>query len=149
MIYFRVEAETKKIFTIGTSSRSEEDFIEILLFYRIEVVIDVRSYPKSKIPTFNQAYLSGLLQREGLQYVYMGRELGGLRKGGYGAYAKTEEFRLGIEKLEGIATVAPAVVMCAERFPWKCHRRWIARELHFKGWTIEHIIDKGKLWIPK
>ena len=139
----------KTIFTLGTSTRSEEDFIEILLFYGIDRVIDVRSFPKSKIPAFTRAYLSNMLQREGLQYLHLGRELGGLRKGGFDAYTSTDEFRSGMDRLEEIASVGTAVIICAERFPWKCHRRWIARELHRRGWKIEHIIDKGKVWIPK
>jgi uncharacterized protein (DUF488 family) len=138
----------KKIYTLGTSRRSEEDFIEILLFYDIKTVIDVRRFPKSKIQTFTKEYLADLLQREGISYVFFGVELGGFRKGGYGAYANTDEFRDGIDKLER-AVNNNSVILCAERFPWKCHRRWIARELHKRGWLIEHIIDKGKVWIPK
>ena len=145
----RVEPAPKIIFTLVTSTRSEEDFIEILFLYGIANVIDVRSFPKSKIPTFTQSYLSNLLQRESLKYYFLGRELGGLRKGGYDAYVTTDEFNLGIDKLEEIAAGGTAAIICAEKFPWKCHRRWIARELHHRGWTIEHIIDKGKVWIPK
>lgn len=139
----------KKIYTLGTSRRSEEDFIEILLNYDIKTLIDVRSYPKSKIPTFTREYLENLLQRENISYVFFGKELGGFRKGGYEAYVLTEDFKLGIDKLENAAEDGNAVIICAERFPWKCHRRWIARELHRRGWQVEHIIDKGKVWIPK
>jgi len=76
----------KRIYTLGTDRRSEEDFIEILLSYNIEVLIDVRSFPKSKIPTFNREYLEGLLEKEGIGYRFLGKELGGFRKGGYEAY---------------------------------------------------------------
>ncbi len=139
----------KKIYTLGTSRRSEEDFIEILLNYDIRTLIDVRSFPKSKIPTFTREYLEKLLQRENIVYVYLGKEIGGFRKGGYEAYTETEDFKYGIDKLENVAKTGNAVIICAERFPWKCHRRWIARELHRRGWQIEHIIDKGKIWVPK
>jgi uncharacterized protein (DUF488 family) len=139
----------KKIYTLGTSRRSEEDFIEILLFYDVKTVADVRRFPTSNIQTYKKDYLKDLLQREGLSYIFLGVELGGFRKGGYEAYTETGEFKTGIEKLEGIASKGSAVIICAERFPWKCHRRWIARELHRKGWLIEHIIDKGKVWIPE
>jgi uncharacterized protein (DUF488 family) len=139
----------KKIYTLGTGLRSEEDFIEILLAYNIQSVIDVRSYPKSKIPAFNRENLEDLLNREGIEYHFLGKELGGFRKGGYIAYALTEDFKKGIELLESIAILNPSVFICAERFPWKCHRRWIARELHRRGWEVDHIIDKGKVWIPK
>jgi uncharacterized protein (DUF488 family) len=138
----------KKIYTLGTSRRSEEDFIEILLFYDIKTVIDVRRFPKSKLQIFNKEYLQDLLEREGISYVFLDVELGGFRKGGYEAYTETEDFKHGIDKLEESVN-NNAVIICAERFPWKCHRRWIARELHRRGWLVEHIIDKGKVWIPK
>jgi uncharacterized protein (DUF488 family) len=144
-----MEPSSKRIFTLGTSNRSEEDFIEIILSYGINTVADVRSFPRSKILTFTQEYLADLLRREGLKYSFLGPELGGLRKGAYSAYTETDEFKLGIDKLEEIAAVGTVVIICAEKFPWKCHRRWIAKELHHRGWTVEHIIDKGKVWIPK
>ena len=139
----------KRIYTLGTGLRSEEDFIEILLAYNIQSVIDVRSYPKSKIPSFNRENLEHLLNAEGIDYHFLGKELGGFRKGGYIAYTLTEDFTKGIELLESIAVLKQSVVICAERFPWKCHRRWIARELDRRGWEVDHIIDKGKVWVPK
>ncbi len=138
----------KTICTLGTSRRSEEDFIEILLFYDIKTVVDVRRFPTSKIQTFTKDYLEDLLNKEGIAYIFLGVELGGFRKGGYEAYSTTEEFRKGIDKLEN-AVHNNAVIICAEKFPWKCHRRWMARELHRRGWVVEHIIDKGKVWVPK
>lgn len=139
----------KKIFTLGTGRRDEEDFVEILLAYNISVLIDVRSFPKSRISVFTRSNLEALLKAEGIQYHYLGRELGGLIKGGYEAYALTDAFLQGIEKLEAVAKDNISVIICAERFPWKCHRKWIARELHRRGWVVEHIIDKGKVWLPK
>ncbi len=139
----------KKIFTLGTDRRSEEDFVEILLAYNIDAIIDVRRVPKSKITTFNRANLEELLKNEKIDYHFLGDELGGLRKGGYIAYIVTRDFELGIEKLESIAKDKLSAIICAERFPWKCHRKWISRELRQRGWEVDHIIDKGKLWIPK
>jgi uncharacterized protein (DUF488 family) len=139
----------KKIYTLGTDRRSEEDFIEILLAYTIQSLIDVRSFPRSRIPIFNKENLESLLRQEGIDYHYLGKELGGFRKGGYISYIITDEFRRGIELLESIAEQKTSVIVCAERFPWKCHRRWIARELQKRGWIVEHIIDKGKVWVPK
>lgn len=138
----------KRIYTLGTSRRSEEDFIEILLFYDIKTVIDVRRFPTSKIAIFKKDYLESLLSKEGISYFFLGNELGGFRKGGYEAYSNTDEFKKGIDKIEEIVNNS-AVIICAERFPWKCHRRWIARELRKRGWKIEHIIDKGKVWVPE
>jgi uncharacterized protein (DUF488 family) len=139
----------KKIFTLGTDLRSEEDFIEILLAHDIKAVIDVRSFPKSRIPLFTRENLQTLLQREGIAYHFLGKELGGFRKGGYIAYSITDNFRKGIDLLEAIAGGKYSVIICAEKFPWKCHRRWIARELQKRGWEVDHIIEKGKVWVPK
>jgi uncharacterized protein (DUF488 family) len=138
----------KKIYTLGTDRRSEEDFTEILLAYDIKSLIDVRSFPKSRIPLFTRENLKNLLDREGIGYHFLGKELGGFRKGGYFSYIVTDDFMRGIDMLESIAEKKMSVIVCAERFPWKCHRKWISRELHKRGWQVEHIIDKGKLWIP-
>jgi len=144
-----IHAKMKKIYTLGTDRRTEEDFMEILLAYNIQSLIDVRRFPKSKIPIFRRENLEPLLIREGLEYHFLGTELGGFRKGGYIAYTLTDDFTKGITLVESLAIKKTAVIICAERFPWKCHRKWIARELRKRGWDIEHIIDKGKVWIPK
>ena len=139
----------KKIYTLGTDRRSEEDFTEILLAYNIQSLIDVRSFPRSKIPIFSKENLEDLLKREGIEYHFLGKELGGFRKGGYNSYIITDEFSKGIDLIESIALYKMSVIICAEKLPWKCHRKWISRELHKRNWEIDHIIDKGKVWIPK
>jgi uncharacterized protein (DUF488 family) len=139
----------KYLYTLGTDLRSIEDFIEILHSYDIRNYIDVRSFPKSKLPHFNKEALRDLLITNGIGYYYLGRELGGFRRGGYTAFIITNEFSNGIDHLESIANENLSVISCAEKFPWKCHRRWIARELQQRGWAVRHIIDKGKVWIPK
>jgi uncharacterized protein (DUF488 family) len=137
------------IYTLGTDRRNREDFIEILLGYDIEAFLDVRSFPRSRIPLFHRESLEELLPLHGIEYHFLGRELGGLRKGGYITYIVTEDFQRGIDAVEKIAKEKTSVIVCAERFPWKCHRKWISRELHKRGWQVEHIIDKGKVWAPK
>jgi uncharacterized protein (DUF488 family) len=139
----------KKIYTLGTDRRSEEDFTEILFAYGIQSLIDVRSFPRSKIPIFSRENLEDLLKREGIEYHFLGKELGGFRKGGYTSYIITDEFSKGIDLIESIALYKMSVIICAEKLPWKCHRKWISRELHKRDWEVDHIIDKGKVWIPK
>ncbi len=140
--------EPKTIYTLGTSRRRWEDFIEILLAHGIERLVDVRSYPRSKLRQFSRENLEKNLTANGIEYIWMGRELGGLRKGGYADYTQTKEFKEGINALESLAAGRPTVVICAERFPWKCHRKWIARELQGRGWRVEHILEKDKVWTP-
>ncbi len=138
-----------RIYTLGTDRRSEEDFVEILHAYGIQALIDVRSFPRSRIPLFMRENLEKLLRREGMRYHFLGQELGGFRKGGYISYIVTDDFNKGIDLLEAIARKKRSVIICAERFPWKCHRKWISRELQKRGWEVDHIIDKGKVWTPK
>ncbi len=138
----------KKIFTLGTDLRSEEDFIEILASYNIQALIDVRSYPRSKINIYCKKELEELLKKQNIDYYFLGKELGGFRKGGYKAYTLTEKFKEGVEILESIAISKISVIVCAEKFPWKCHRKWIALELQRIGWEVLHIIDKDKIWSP-
>ncbi len=144
-----MSAHSTTVYTFGTGRRSEEDFIEILADYDIRAVADVRRYPRSKLPHFTRDYLEPLLQSEGIGYRFLGEELGGFRKGGYERYTVDDGFKRGIAQLEEMARSSVTIIICAERFPWKCHRRWIARELQRRGWHVIHIIDKGKTWEPQ
>lgn len=139
----------KNIYTLGTGIRSLEDFFEILESYDIETVIDVRSFPTSRLEHFKRKNLEEEIKEELLNYHYLGKELGGFRKGGYEQYTRTEDFEAGIDMIIDIASQKKSVIICAEHFPWKCHRRYISRALQQRGWEIIHIIDKGKVWIPK
>ncbi len=139
----------KKIYTLGTGRRRLEDFVEIINSYSIEVIIDVRSLPTSRLNHFRKTNLESALRKELFEYHYLGKELGGFRRGGYDNYTRSEEFQYGIDALEAIASQKICAVICAEHFPWKCHRRFIARALQRQGWVVEHIIDKGKVWVPK
>ncbi len=139
----------KTIYSIGHSNRSIEDFLALLKQNNIDTLIDVRSSPVSKWEQFRKENLSRSLSDDGYKYVYLGRELGGFRKGGYERYTRTEEFKQALEEVEAYALDKEIAFMCAERFPWKCHRRYISRALEEKGWKVIHIIDKDKTWIPK
>jgi len=136
------------IYTLGTDLRSTEDFMEILSAYGIEAVIDVRRFPASKLEHFRRSNLESMLKDEMILYHYLGDTLGGFRKGGYRNYIHKDEFKKGVDDIERIASERASVIICAERFPWKCHRRFIAMELQRRGWVVHHIIDKGKVWIP-
>lgn len=136
------------IYTLGTGLRKEEEFIEILNHYLIEGFFDVRSFPRSKLPHFSRGYLEDLLVKSGISYYFLGKELGGLRKGGYESYTETDAFSNAIDQIEKLAWEKRSVIVCAETFPWKCHRRWIARELTLRGWHVIHILNVDKVWEP-
>ena len=136
------------IHTLGTSLRSEEEFVEVLRHYQIEAFLDVRSFPRSKLPTFNRDYLEELITKNGMEYHFLGKELGGFIKGGYEKYTRTDSFLKGIDRVEHLAQEKLSVIVCAEKLPWKCHRRFIAMELQKRGWKPVHIIETGKVWEP-
>ena len=127
--------------TLGTSTRSPQEFIDLLSSHGVEVVVDVRKFPSSRFEHFHREKLASLLSKSGIDYVYMGEELGGYRRGGYQSFTATPEFQDGLTKLQEIARKRGAAIVCAERFPWRCHRRFIALELEKQGWQVNHIID--------
>jgi uncharacterized protein (DUF488 family) len=136
------------IYTLGTSTRSFDEFLTLFKEYKIEAGVDIRSFPTSRFPHFKKESLQRNLESEGIQYLYLGKELGGFRKGGYLAYMETDSFQKGLERLEEVGREKRTAFFCSERFPWKCHRRWVAGELAKRGWKIVHIIERGKVWIP-
>ncbi len=129
----------EKIFTVGHSNRGVEDFIKILKDAKVEVVVDVRRFPRSKFEHFNRENLESILKKNGIDYYYLGEKLGGFRKGGYENYTKTEEFEKGIEELIKIAQEKLTAIMCAEKLFFRCHRRFIAKRLEELGFEVIHL----------
>lgn len=138
----------RTVYTLGTSTRSAEEFIELLSSRSVEVVVDVRRFPSSRFEHFCQGKLQTLLRGSGIDYVHMGEELGGHRRGGYQRFIATPEFQMGLTTLEEIARERKAAIICAERFPWRCHRRFVALEMERRGWQVTHIIDREREWTP-
>src|SRR6267378_8620265 len=147
------------IWTVGHSTRSPEDFNEILLAHDIEVLVDVRSFPSSRrYPHFNKPALSRQLDSSGLLYLHL-PALGGRRPPSpdskntawknssfraYADYMETEDFREGVEALLELAQKKRTAVMCAEALWWRCHRSLIADFLKAKGVQVIHILDARK-----
>jgi uncharacterized protein (DUF488 family) len=136
------------IYSLGSSTRAPEEFIGLLNVYSIKTLVDVRSFPTSGFEHFKKENLERLVKENGINYVYLGKALGGYREGGYEAYMETEAYRQGLEELEKIARQSPTAFMCAERLPWKCHRRFIGEGLKTRQWRVVHIIDAGRVWEP-
>ncbi|MEW6554849.1 MAG: DUF488 domain-containing protein [Actinomycetota bacterium] len=142
-----MEGPAKTVYTLGTSTRTWERFLDVLLAWGIARVCDVRSFPGSRrYPHFSRENLAASLREAGLDYVWLGERLGGYRKGGYEAHMETEAFVAGISELEHLAAEAPTAIVCAEALPWKCHRRFIARVLEERGWDVVHVIDASRDW---
>jgi len=139
-------SEEKIVFTLGTSNRRFAELVHLLRSKAIEMVVDVRSFPTSKFPHFKKETLSQSLGEAGLGYLYLGKELGGYRRGGYEAYTQTLDYLVGMELLERMASRCRCAVLCAERLPRRCHRRFIGRSLQQRGWKVVHIIEEGRIW---
>ncbi|MEW6455455.1 MAG: DUF488 domain-containing protein [Acidobacteriota bacterium] len=129
-----------EIWDIGHSTLTIEDFIRKLIKNNIQLLVDIRRFPGSKkFPHFFKDSLKNFLSERRIDYLWLGNELGGFRKGGYEKWTETSEFKKGIEMLEQIAAEKRTAFMCAEGYYMRCHRRFIIKILEEKGWTIHHI----------
>ena len=137
------------IWTIGHSNRSKEEFLNLLREHSIEVLADIRSFPTSKIEHFKKENLEKWLPENGVEYVWLGKELGGYRKGGYKRHMRTKLFREGVQKLLETAKQKRTCMMCMEKNPKYCHRRFLSAHLERKGVEVIHIIEKGQASILK
>ena len=141
---------TRRIHTLGTSNRTLEEFFAVLDTYNIRHVIDVRRFPKSRrCPWFDRETLEVELQSKGFEYLWLGDLLGGFREGGYEAYKMEMAYLRGLEEVERAAIRSMVALICAEKFPWKCHRLRIAGSLEERGWDVIHILDGDRIWQQK
>ncbi|MBK8807249.1 MAG: DUF488 domain-containing protein [Bacteroidales bacterium] len=152
--------ENKTIYTIGHSTHTLAEFLDMLHSFDIKILADIRSLPGSrKFPQFDKENLIISLAETGIQYIHM-TDLGGRRKvkkdsknnrwnndsfKGYADYMETKEFEMGIIKLENIASEQSTSYMCSEAVWWRCHRSMVSDYLKAKGWTVLHIMAKGKV----
>lgn len=143
--------------TIGHSTRTFPEFVEMLKAYHVTLVVDVRSVPRSRHnPQFNKETLPNALKLKGVNYVHM-PEIGGLRRPkpdsvntawrnksfrDYADYMQTREFMEQLLNLIALARENCVAVMCAEALPWRCHRSLIADALVVRNVKVEHIISK-------
>ena len=109
------QGESSTIYTVGSSTRQAPECVVLL---QIATLVDVRTYHYSKrFPHFSKESLEGIIHSAGLRYVYLGKELGGFRSGGYEAYMQSAEFSRGLNALIAIAREGRAAFMCSERLP--------------------------------
>ncbi|MEM2994611.1 MAG: DUF488 domain-containing protein [Candidatus Bathyarchaeia archaeon] len=130
------------MWTVGHSNRSMKTFLELLSEHEIQVLVDVRSFPTSKTEHFKKEQMERWLPENGIEYIWLGKELGGYRYGGYKRHMRTKLFRNGIKRLLEIAKNKRTCIMCMEPNPKYCHRRFISAHLERKGVKVIHIIRK-------
>jgi uncharacterized protein (DUF488 family) len=147
------------LYTVGHSTHSAEEFVEVLRGAGIECIADVRRYPGSRRnPQFGRDALAATLEDAGLGYLFAGDELGGRRKPvpdspnggwrvaqfqGYADHMATPEFEAGLARVLAEARERATGVMCAEA-PWqKCHRRLISDAALVRGFEVRHVLRDG------
>lgn len=147
-----------RFYTIGHSTRSIGEFVDLLTPQRIKLVVDVRTIPRSRTnPQYNAEALAKALSEFQIGYAYISA-LGGLRGRrrdvpadanafwdnqsfhNYADYATTEEFKFGLARLRELGHATICATMCAEAVWWRCHRRIIADYLLAAGETVFHIL---------
>jgi uncharacterized protein (DUF488 family) len=144
------------VYTVGHSTHALENLVELLTRHGITAVVDVRSAPFSRFnPQFNKDVLDGELDKRGIAYVFLGRELGARSEDPacyedgrvqYARLAHTELFRRGIDRVLRGAEEHRIALMCAEKEPLECHRTLlVARVLDEQGVGVEHIHGDGSL----
>jgi uncharacterized protein (DUF488 family) len=152
------EGSIMKIHTIGHSTRTHEEFFDMLAINKIELAVDVRSYPTSKFcPQWNRVEIE---HKSPIDYMWL-PILGGKRKPlpkdktlngawrnasfrGYADYMQTQDFLDGIEYLISLAEKRRLAIFCSEAVWWKCHRSMIADALVSMDIEVRHIMSNTK-----
>jgi len=142
------------IYTIGHSTHPIDHFIGLLQAHSISAVADVRSQPYSRFnPQYNREELASSLHAAGIDYVYVGKELGARSddptcyedgRVQFSRLANTDIFQSGIERVLMGSKKHLIALMCAEKEPLDCHRTLlVSRALEAKGVPIRHILADG------
>jgi len=154
------QQQSKQCFTIGHGNNPIDLFIGSVRTAGIDTIIDVRSSPYSRFnPHFNRENLEKALKERGIDYRFMGDQLGGrytdaglLFPDGTVNYRKVQEtelFKDGIGRLMAIISSGKTIaLMCAEKEPERCHRFiLISPVLQSKGISVVHIRPDGELQV--
>ncbi len=147
------------LWTVGHSTHTIYELLEILAAHGITRIADVRRFPGSRAhPQFNPVALQSALAPMHIAYTPM-TELGGRRAPlpdsphqewinasfrGYADYMDTPAFAAAADTLAALARKDRVAVMCAEGVWWRCHRSMIADYFKASGWKVLHIMGKGE-----
>ncbi|MCC7198723.1 MAG: DUF488 domain-containing protein [Gammaproteobacteria bacterium] len=160
----RDDAECCCVLTLGHSTRSIAEFLELLSAHGVTRLIDVRTVPRSRRnPQFNAETLPDRLATMNIGYAHA-PGLGGFRRTvpdsantgwrnlsfrGYADYMQTAEFAENLLSLIELAKQDLVALMCAEVVPWRCHRSLIADALVVRGVATCEIVSPTRLQAHK
>lgn len=145
-----------RLYSIGHSSQSLEDFLNLLAVHGVNCVIDVRSIPASKYsPQFNQESLKYFLKSHEVQYLHFGDEFGARRTDcldeneqvDFEKAVETPLFKKGVERvMKGLEKGFRIAFMCSEADPLECHRfSLVSRYFYERGNDVQHILKDASL----
>lgn len=143
------------VLSIGHSTLDYEQFAARLNAAGVTAIADVRTSPFSRnFAHFNRDVLKDALARDGIAYVFLGKELGGRPKGeeyytdGIADYEKmaiSGLFQKGLERVEQGARKYRIAMMCSERNPLDCHRcLLVGRALAERGVAVSHLLPNSE-----
>lgn len=148
-----------RLWTIGHSTLTLKEFVDLLRMHAIGLLCDVRTVPRSRRhPHFSTDALARSLPARGIDYRHL-PGLGGWRHArsdspntawrnaafrGYADYALSAQFAGSLGELCDLAIHTRTAIMCAEALWWRCHRRLIADRLLAGGWEVCHIGSDGR-----
>jgi uncharacterized protein (DUF488 family) len=156
------EESKPDVFTIGHSTRNEEEFLDLLKTRGVTHLVDIRTIPKSRRnPQFSQDFLSKFARNAGIRYTHL-KGLGGLRHSskesintgwrnssfrGFADYMQTSEFTESLNELTELISRESkrggrVAYMCAEAVPWRCHRSLVSDALTIRGFRVAHILSR-------
>ena len=151
--------EPAVVWTVGHSTRSTSELLDLLREAGIEAVADVRRFAGSRRhPQFAAARLGADLEAAGISYRHL-PDLGGRRpvrpdsrntawrnRGfrGYADHMQSTEWLASMDELLALARRRRTAVMCAEAVWWRCHRQLIADWLKARGVQVVHLLGEGR-----
>lgn len=158
------------LLTFGHGTASAEELAALIAGAEIELVVDVRTIPKSRrhAHVWAEEMARWVPALSGARYEWR-RELGGFRKPqpasanaalrhpafrAYADYMETPVFEAALSARLAEAAQVRTAIMCSETLWWRCHRRLIAdaaallhkvdvRHLFISGKTEPHVPTRG------
>lgn len=147
---------SNRLYSVGHSNQSQEEFLELLKRHDINCIVDVRSVPASKYtPQFNMEPLKWFLRANDIHYLHFGKEFGARRTDcldaegqvNFEKAVETPGFKRGVERLmNGLQKGFRILLMCSEANPLECHRfSLVSRYFYDNGLDVQHILNDGEL----
>ncbi|MGI8549748.1 MAG: DUF488 domain-containing protein [Dehalococcoidia bacterium] len=159
--------ERPPVYTVGHSTRSIGEFVELLKQGQVDLVVDIRSAPRSRTnPQFNLDALPESLSLWQIGHTRIA-ELGGRRTKSklispkvngfwtnqsfhnYADYALSDTFRVGFSRLSELSSERRCAIMCSEAVWWRCHRRFVADYLLHHGRDVFHLMGAARVDVAR